>query len=94
MKPRLNPPAVRVLTWLLCLALSMAGMFFAWDFIDGIAEDELEARFESEPAEGFDHWYRRELLNGWWAITLIMGPFVILMVFLLRSALHWFQRSR
>lgn len=94
MKAWLNLSAVRVLTWLLCLMFAIGGMFFAWDFIDDLVKDALEARFESEPAEGFDHWYRRELLGGWWMITLIMSPFVILIVFLLRSAMRWFQRSR
>jgi hypothetical protein len=88
----LNLSAVRVLAWLLCLVLLIGGMLLAWHFIDDLVKDSLEARFESAPAEGFDYWYRRELLKGWWMIALLMSPFVIGIGFLLRSALRRLQR--
>jgi hypothetical protein len=92
MKAWLNLSAVRVLAWLLCLVLLIGGMFLAWDFIDDLVKDALEARFESAPAAGFGYWYRRELLKGWWMIALLMSPFVIGIGFLLRNALRWLQR--
>ena len=92
MSSGLNLPAVRVLVWLLWLVLLLGGMFLAWDFIDDLVKDALEARFESVPAEGFGYWYRQELIKGWWMIALLLSPFVIGTGFLLRSALRWLQR--
>jgi hypothetical protein len=94
MKAWWNLSAVRVLAWLLCLVLLIGGVFLAWDFIDDLVKDALEARFESAPAEGFGYWYRRELFKDWWMIALLLSPFVIGIGFLLRSALRWLQHSK
>ena len=45
MKAWWNLSAVRVLAWLLCLVLLIGGVFLAWDFIDDLVKDALEARF-------------------------------------------------
>lgn len=92
MKARSALPLVRVFAWILCLVFLIVGAFLAWDFIDDLVKDALEARFESPPTEGFGYWYRRELMKGWWAILLLIGPFAFGIVVLLRCALRWLQR--